>query len=398
MYFKPNPNISYFAKTNFRKGGKVFGIKQSDRAFHKLILGKTGTGKSNLLNSLIFQDVISFERRGCCVFDVHADLIPKILNYLPHHRYQDLVYLDIPNPQMPFRYNPLKRVSKEKRGLVTGGILETFKTMFASSWGHKIEHILRYLILTLLEQKNSDFGDIPRIINDEDFRNRCIKNLQEEDKQLRSFWLNEFPKYSIKTDILPILNKVGAFLSYPAVRRLLIDNKQEISLRQIMDNNKILLINVNKGNLGTDTSDIISSLLLNSLTNAGFSRVDMPEHKRKEKVFHIFLDEFQSYTNKSIISLLSEIRKYFITLTLSTQYLSSLNNDIRDSVLGNVGTQIIFRLSQQDAKYFEREFTPIFKSDDITSLANHEIYLSMMIDGKPSVPFSATTILHSDYF
>ena len=393
MYFNPKEHISYFAKTNFRTDGKIFGIKQFDRAFHLLILGKTGSGKSNLLRTLIYQDVI--QNRGLCVFDLHADLIPDLQNYLPYRRLKDIVYLDIPNPKMPYRYNPLKRVSVEKRGLVASGILETFKKIFFSSWGNRIEHILRHLFLTLLDQPNSNFGDITKIIHDQDFRNECINNVINKD--VKSFWINEFPKYT-KADIVPILNKMGAFLSYPAVKRLLIENKEEISLREIMDNNKILLVNVNKGVLGSDVSSIIAGLLLTSLTNAGFSRVDMPEEKRKEKIFHVFLDEFQSYTNKSIVNLLSEIRKYFITLTLSTQYLSALNNEIRDAVLGNVGTQIIFRLSQQDAKYYEREFTPIFRSDDITSMANYDIYLKLMIDGSPSVPFSATTIKRSDYF
>lgn len=385
--------ISYFAKTNFRDDGKVFGIKQRDRIYHTLILGKTGSGKSNLLRTLIYQDIIC--NRGLCVFDLHNDLISNIQNYIPNNRLKDVVYLDIPNPNMQYSYNPLKRVSFEKRTLVTSGILETFKKLFSSSWGNRIEHILRFIILTLLDQPKSDFGDILKIIHSQEFRNQCIKNI--ENKDVKTFWFNEFPKYT-KTDLIPILNKMGAFLSYPAIKRFLVENKQEISLREIMDNNKILLINLSKGSLGNDVSSVIGSLLLTSITNAGFSRVDIPEHIRKQKVFHLFLDEFQNYTNKSIVNLLAEIRKYSITITMATQYLSALSNDIKDAVLGNVGTQIVFRLGQQDAKYFEREFTPIFKSDDITSMANYDIYLKMMIDGNPSVPFSATTIKYSDYF
>lgn len=390
MTFNPKEHISYFAKTNFRKNGKVFGIKQRDRAFHTLILGKTGSGKSNLLKTLIYQDIIN--NRGLCIFDLHNDLIPDIRKYLPYRRLKDVVYLDIPNPNMPYLYNPLKRVSIEKRGLVASGILETFKKIFSASWGNRLEHILRYILLTLLDQKNSNFGDITKIIHNQQFRNDCIKNIVNKDA--KAFFLEEYPHFS-KSELSSVINKLGAFLSYPAIRRLLIENKQEISLRQIMDKKQILIINVNKGALGSDVSNIISSLLLTSIMNAGFSRVDMPEHKRK--VFHLYLDEFQNYTNRSIISMLSEIRKYSITLTISTQYLSALDKNIKDSLLGNVGTQIVFRLGQ-DSKYYEKEFTPIFKTEDISSLANYDIYLKMMIDGNPSQPFSATTIKRTDYF
>lgn len=393
MTFNPKEHISYFAKTNFRRDGKIFGIKQSDRVYHTLILGKTGTGKSNLLQTLIYQDIIN--NRGLCIFDLHNDLIASVRRYLPYRRFKDIVYLDIPNPNMPYLYNPLKRVSYEKRSLVASGILESFKKMFSASWGNRIEHILRYIILTLLDQSKSNFGDISKIIHNQAFRNECMKNIVNEN--VKAFWEREFPKYT-KTDLIPILNKMGAFLSYPAIKRLLIENKQEISLREIMDNNKILLINLNKGSLGNDVSNILGSLLLTSITNAGFSRVDMSEHKRKQKVFHLFLDEFQNYTNTSIVNLLAEIRKYSITLTMATQYLSALGAEIRDAVLGNVGTQIIFRLGQQDAKFYEREFTPIFKSIDIASMANYDIYLKMMIDGSPSVPFSATSIEYQNYF
>lgn len=393
MYFNPKKDISYFAKTNFRKSGQVFGIKQADRIFHTLILGKTGSGKSSLLQTLIYQDII--HSRGLCVFDLHNDLISSVQQYLPYRRLKDIVYLDIPNPNMPYLYNPLKRVSYEKRSLVASGILKSFKMLFSASWGNRLEHILRYIILTLLDQRQSNLGDVSKIIHDTNFRNACLKNIINDDVKI--FWLNEFPKYT-KADLIPILNKMGAFLSYPAIKRLLIENKKEISLREIMDNNKILLININKGALGSDVSNIVGSLLLTSITNAGFSRVDMPEYKRKENVFHLFLDEFQNYTNKSIVNLLAEIRKYSITLTMATQYLSALDKDIKESLLGNVGTQIIFRLGQLDAKYFEREFTPIFKSDDITSMSNYDIYLKMMINGRPSSPFSATTITRSDFF
>lgn len=377
--------ISYFAKTNFREDGKLFGIYQKDRLLHTYILGKTGVGKTNLLTTLILQDIL--HGRAFCVFDVHGDLIATLLSHIPQARLQDLMYLDIPNPKMKYRYNPLKRVSYEKRSLVASGILDTFKKLWKGAWGVKLEHILRYILLTLLDQEKANFTDIPRIIHDLSYRESCIENIINED--VKNFWKHEFDKYT-KNDIIPILNKVGAFLVHPAIKRFLILNEKEISLRQAMDNNKIVLVNLNKGNLGIDTSHIVGSLLLNSIMNASFSRVDTKEEERKP--FAVFLDEFQNYTTESIASMLSELRKFKVSLVMANQYLHQLDTDIRNAVLGNVGTIISFRTGQADAKYLEHFFTPEFMASDFTNMENYDIYLKLMIQGKPSKGFSATCI------
>ncbi len=380
-----NRYISYFAKTNFREEGHLFGIYQKDRLLHTYILGKTGVGKTNLLTTLILQDII--HGRAVCVFDVHGDLISTILTHIPQSRQQDLIYLDIPNPNMGYRYNPLKRVSYEKRSLVASGILDTFKKLWKGAWGVKLEHILRYILLTLLDQEKANFIDIIRIIHDLNFREECIKNIVNED--VKRFWNKEFEKYT-KTDIIPILNKVGAFLVHPAIKRFLIQNENEISLRHAMDTNKIVLVNLNKGSLGIDTSHIIGSLLLNSIMNASFSRIDTKEEKRKPVA--VFLDEFQNYTTESIASMLSELRKFKVLLVMAHQYLHQLDVDIRNAVLGNVGTIISFRVGQADAKYLEQVFTPEFEAADFTNMENYDIYLKLMINGKPSKGFSATCI------
>lgn len=380
-----NKTISYFAKTNFRDAGHVFGIYQKDRLLHTYILGKTGVGKTNLLTTLILQDII--HGRAVCVFDVHGDLINTILTHISKSREQDLIYLDIPNPNMKYRYNPLKRVSYEKRSLVASGILDTFKKLWKGAWGVKLEHILRYILLTLLDQEKANFTDIIKIIHDAEFREKCINNIVNED--VKRFWDKEFEKYT-KTDIIPILNKVGAFLVHPAIKRFLIQNEKEISLRYAMDNNKIILVNLNKGYLGIDTSHIIGSLLLNSIMNASFSRIDTDEKNRKP--IAIFLDEFQNYTTQSIASMLSELRKFKVSLVMAHQYLHQLDVDIRNAVLGNVGTIISFRTGQADAKYLEQIFTPEFIASDFTNLENYDIYLKLMINGKPSKGFSATCL------
>ncbi len=386
-----NKNVSYFAKSNFREEGILFGIYQKDRLLHTYILGKTGVGKTNLLTTLILQDII--HGRAVCVFDVHGDLINSLLKYIPYTRTKDLIYLDIPNPNMDYRYNPLKRVTYEKRSLVASGILDTFKKLWKGAWGVKLEHILRYILLTLLDQETANFTDIPRIIHDITFREQCLENIVNKD--VRNFWEHEFEKYT-KNDLIPILNKVGAFLVHPAIKRFLIDNPQEISLRYAMDSNKIILVNLNKGSLGIDTSHIIGSLLLNSIMNASFSRIDMNEDERKP--IALFLDEFQNYTTESIASMLSELRKFKVSLTLAHQYLHQLDTDIRNAVLGNVGTIISFRVGHADAKYLEQVFTPEFEAADFTNMENFDIYLKLMINGKPSKGFSATCIHYASVF
>jgi hypothetical protein len=380
-----NSYISYFAQTNFRNNGKLFGIFQKDRMMHLYILGKTGTGKTNLLTTLILQDII--HGRGCAVFDVHGDLLKNILNHIPQKRIQDVVHLDISNQFMNYRYNPLRKVSEEKKSLVVGGLLDAFKKLWKGAWGIKLEHILRYILLTLLAQPKSHLGEIPKIIHDSSFREQCLANVKN--KEIISFWKNEFPKYS-KNDLIPILNKVGAFLAHPSVKRFLITNTKDISLRQCIDQSKIVLIDISKGKIGIDASHLIGSILITSFANAAFTRIDTEEEKRVP--FHIFLDEFQNYTSPSISGILSELRKFKVSLTLANQYLYQIDTDIKNAVLGNIGTLIAFRTGQQDAKYLVQEFYPTFQVSDFTSLENFDIYLKLMISGKPSKPFSATTI------
>ncbi|QHI38065.1 hypothetical protein IMCC3317_34490 [Kordia antarctica] len=380
-----NRDVSYLAFTNFRNNHKLFGIKQRDRLLHTYILGKTGTGKTNLLTTLILQDIK--HDRGVCVFDVHGDLSHTIISHIPKYRIRDFIHLDISNPHLEYRYNPLKRVSEEKRSLVASSLLETFQKLWRGAWGVKLEHILRYVILTLLEQPRANLADIPRLIHDQRYQQACVRNTTS--KVITSFWIDEFPKYT-KNDLVPILNKVGAFLVHPAIRRFLIENKKELSLRRCMDEGKIVIVDISKGKLGVDVSNLVGSFLLNAIMSAGFSRIDTQEDKRR--MFHVFLDEFHNYTTPSIVNMLSEIRKWNISLTMAHQYLYQIDGDIRNSVLGNVGTIICFRLGQADAKYMEKEFYPVFTSSDVSNLENHDIYLKLMISGRPSRPFSATTV------
>ncbi|HAZ00594.1 MAG: hypothetical protein A2W90_04900 [Bacteroidetes bacterium GWF2_42_66] len=380
-----NQRLTYFAETNYRSKRILFGIKQNDRLLHTYIIGKTGTGKTNLLQTHIIQDIEA--ERGFCVFDIHGDLIKEIFKRIPKSRGKDVVYLDITNPNHNFRFNPFMKVPYERRPSVASGILDVFEKLWKSAWGLKLEHILRYIFLTLLDQEKATIADIIQILENEDYRNECIRNVVSND--VKKFWEKEFKQYS-KSDFLPIYNKVGAFLVYPAIRRLLIDNTNEISFREIMDNHKILLVNLSKGILGENVASILGSFILNALSYTAFSRIDIHEVNRQP--FFVYLDEFQNYTTLSLINMLSELRKFKLALIMAHQYLAQISDEIRDAVLGNVGTVISFRLGVADASYFAKEYYPVFEVSNIINLPNYEIYLKLMIDGKPSEPFNAETI------
>jgi len=287
-------------------------------------------------------------------------------------------------------------VSYEKRSLVASGILETFERLNnANAWGPKLSHILRNCLLALLDQPQStNFSDILRILRDKEFRKVCFQHIVNED--VKEFFIKEFPQYNPKFDFIAIYNKIGGFLSHPAIRRLLVVNEDNVSLREAMDESKIVLVNLSKGALGIDTSRLIGSLLLTSLSSSAFSRIDIPESDRIP--FYIYLDEMQNYANESLSSMFEELRKMGLIVSGAFQHLSQLESNLRDSLFGNVGTLIVFRISAKDAQYVQKELykdhLPIVPGDYV-SLPRYHIYLRLMIDGQPSKPFSATTLPHN---
>lgn len=377
-------NISYFAETNFRNEGKRFGIKQADRLFHMYVVGQTGVGKSSLLKTLIRQDIES--DHGVCLLEPHGDLVKSVLESAENYR-ERLVYFDATNPNIQFGYNPLRKVSYDKRALVAAGILEVLKKLWADAWGVKLEHILRYTLLALLDQPKAHFGNILDMLLDKDYRRQAKYHIESE--SVKDFWEKEFPKY-MPYDLMPIYNKLGGFLAYPIVRKILIENTETISLRSIMDKGQILLVNLSKGNIGADVSNILGALFISSLASASFSRIDLLEEGRKP--FFIYLDEFQNYTTLSLIAMFSELRKFKIGLIVAHQYLHQLETDIHHAVLGNVGTKVIFRVGYHDAVLWAKEMKPVFQDIDFMNLPNRFIYLILMIDGVPSKPFSAVTL------
>lgn len=393
----PNPNpegnsdqaVTLFANTNFRNQLVTFGIKRADRRNHLYILGKTGTGKSTLLESLMIDDIK--KGFGFALLDPHGDLVKRIKSQIPWSRRDDLIDFDAADSNQPYGFNPLANVAEDKRPLASSGLIQVFKHLWADSWGPRLEYILRNCLLSLLDYPNATLSDILRILSEKDFRKKVVPFITN--KQVKDFWIKEYDKYPerLRTEaISPIQNKVGAFLTHPQLLKILTKPEKPLSLRKIMDEGKILLVNLAKGSIGEDTSNLLGSLLISRFDLAALSRSDTPEEARRD--YTLYLDEFHNFTTNSLVLMLSELRKYRLSLVLAHQYLSQLEPNIRDAILGNVGTVIVFRIGAIDAEVFAQEFAPEFKQTDFTNLPNYHIYLKLMIDGRVSKAFSAETL------
>ena len=384
------PDIAFFAKTSFRDHQVPFGIKRSDRRGHIYLLGKTGTGKSTLMEALMLDDLR--KGRGFALIDPHGDLVKKIKTKIPDERYADVIDFDVPNPSQPYGFNPLMHIPIGKRALAASGLIQVFKHLWADSWGPRLEYILRNCLLSLLDYPEATMLDIQRILADKMFREKVISHT--DNQQIRDFWHKEydaFPERLRAEAVSPIQNKVGAFMSSTLLQKILTKPEKPLNLRRIMDEGKILLVNLAKGSVGEDISNLLGSLLISRFDLAALSRADRTEEERID--FTLYLDEFHNFTTQSLIFMLSELRKYRLSLVLAHQYLSQLSLSIRDAILGNVGTIIVFRIGAVDAEYFALEFNPEFKMSDFTNLPNYHVYMKMMIDGKVSSPFSAITDL-----
>jgi hypothetical protein len=384
-----SPFITYFASTNGREPHKTFGIKHSDRLSHVYVIGKTGTGKSTLLHTLAHEDL--FARRGFCLIDPHGDLANRIASDAQQMARRDIIHWNVPDPLSPYGYNPLRHVRTDKIPLAVSGILEAFKKLWDDAWGVRMEHILRNALYALLETPDAVLSDILRLLSEDMYRKQVGSGISNEPVQ--TFWLKEFPQYSLRyraDGIAPIQNKVGAFLADPTLRRILTVPEEDLHLRQIMDAGGVLVVNLAKGEIGEDSANLLGSLLVSTIGLAAFSRVEVQHSERRP--FYVYLDEFQSFTTLSVANMTSELRKYGVGLTLAHQYLHQLEPDVRHAILGNAGTIITFRVGPEDATFLAKEFTPIFGMEDLLSLPNYDIYLKLMIDGTPSRPFSATTL------
>ncbi|MBI3798033.1 MAG: type IV secretion system DNA-binding domain-containing protein [Deltaproteobacteria bacterium] len=391
MILHSQNSLTLFARTNFRNQRKLFGIRRADRRAHMYLIGKTGTGKSTLLETLLRQDMAAGE--GLALLDPHGDLVERIVVAVPEHRKNDVFYFNVPDRGQPFGFNPLDSVPPEKRALAASSLLEAFKKIWADTWGPRLEYILRNALLALLDQPHSTLADVLRLLGDKAYRKEVASHTYYP--QVRDFWLREYETYPARfriEAISPIQNKVGAFLANPLLNRIITQPKSTFDVRRIMDEGKILLVNLAKGKIGDDTAALLGAMLVSKIGMAALGRAEKPEEERRD--FYLYLDEFQTFTTLSLANMLSELRKYHVGLVLAHQYLSQVEPEVRDAVLGNVGTTISFRLGSADAEILGKEFYPEITALDLVNLPNYQIYLKLMVNGVVSRPFSAETLSH----
>lgn len=359
-----------------------FAISQKDRLMHQYLIGQTGTGKSTLLLNLAWQDASS--GRGFCLIDPHGDLAESLHTNINinHH------YWDVADPCCRLGYNPLNRVSDRFRPLVASGLIETLKKQWPDAWGARMEHVLRYAVLALLEQPEADLRDLMKLFIYKGFRRQVTETLS--DPQVQFFWKHEFPamNYQSSADgVSPVANKIGAFLANPVVRTALCEPQEPLRFRSIMDSGEVLIVNLAKGRLGSDISNILGGLITSNIMQAAFTRHALPEVVRRP--FFLYVDEFHNLTTKSFAGLLSEARKYGLGLVLAHQHLSQTDTEVQDAILGNVGTMIVYRVGANDAPLFERLLPP-FSAHDLQNQPNHRSAVWLMHRGERLKPFSAS--------
>ncbi len=389
MSGSPSPYIRYFARVRHRDDDRFFGIKPADRMSHIYIVGKTGTGKTTLLETLLAGDIA--DRHGCALLDPHGDLATRIARTATSAQRRRMVVVDPAASNSRVSFNPLARPLPELRPLVAAGLLDVFKMMWSDAWGSRMEHVLRNALLALLDQPKATLPDILALISDDAFRAKAVQHIQNA--QVRKYWEQEFPNYAKRyrgDAIAPIQSKVGALLADPRLYRFFTSNSKPLRLRRVMDEGQVLIINLAKGRLGADSSALLGGVLTTMLGAAAFSRVAEPVAERRP--FFIYIDEFQNFTTLAVAEMMAELRKTGVSLILAHQFLNQLSPPIRHSVLGNAGTLISFRVGAEDAAYLAKEFEPKFQRLDLVSLPNFHIYLRLLIDGAPSKPFSATTV------
>ncbi len=364
-------------------------MRLADRRSHALVLGRTGTGKSTLLETIIRQDLE--HGLGLALLDPHGDLVGKLAAAMPEHRQNDLIYFNVPDTARPLGFNPLSAVSPGKRSLVVSGLLDGFRNVWTEFWGPRLEHILRNALLALVEMPEASLADVLRLFDDKDYRKSVAGRVGNP--QVRRFWLKEFEGYPNRLRaeaVSPIQNKLGAYLADPVLNRILTVRSSDFDLRHVMDDGKILLVNLSKGRIGQDAASLLGSLLVSQIGVAALSRADQPEDDRRD--FAVFLDEFHNFSGSGLASMLAELRKYRCGLVLAAQHLAQVNPAVRDSLLGNVGTLICFRVGAADAEVLEKEFTPELRSQDLVNLPNRQVYSRLMMRGAISRPFSAETL------
>jgi hypothetical protein len=392
-YMDSEKKITYFAEADFRNTKTKFGIRAKDRYRHMYIIGKTGTGKSTLIENLAVQDIQNGE--GVAVIDPHGQMAERLLDFIPEERLNDVVYFAPFDLEHPIAFNVMEDIGFDRRHLVASGLMSVFKKIWADAWSARMEYILNNTILALLEYPGATLMGVNKMLSDKDFRKKVVDNLK--DPAVKSFWVDEFAKYTerMAAEAIPaIQNKIGQFTANPLIRNIIGQPTSSFDIRKIMDDKKILIVNLAKGRIGEQNMNLLGGMIITKIYLAAMSRSEISEAELKVCApLYFYVDEFQNFANESFADILSEARKYKLALTVANQYVAQMTDEVRDAILGNVGTMVTFRIGPNDAELFEKEFAPTFVKEDLVNLGFAQIYLRLMIDGMGSRPFSARTIL-----
>ena len=394
VYQRIDPQaVSFFGRTNYvaalEEKRFIFGIKRTDRRRHMYVVGKSGVGKSKLLELLIRQDIAY--GHGLCLIDPHGDVIEEILNFVREERIGDVVVIDPSDTAFPVSFNPLSNIHAEMKHQLTQGLIEVMEKQFGANWTPRLEHVFRFTSLALLDYPYATMRGMISMLTDREYRQRVVDYITDD--MVKRFWAVEFADWSEKFDteaIIPLVNKLGQFLSDPLLRNIFAQKENKIDLEKIMNDKKILLINLSKGRLGEENSSFFGSMFITKIKQAGMARASLPEKDRKD--FYMYVDEFHNLVTNTFENLFSEARKYGLCLVVAHQYLYQLMPAVQATVLGNSGTIAIFRVGGEDAKKLESEMTPVFKAKDMINLGMQEFYIKMTIDGNTYDPFSAETL------
>lgn len=385
----PSVDLTVIGVTNFRNVYREFGIKRDDRRRHVYIIGKSGTGKSTLIENMAVDDVV--EGRGVIIVDPHGELADKVISCVPDDRINDVIVFDPADRAYPIGFNLLETVEDDFKGMVASGFVGIFKKIFGDSWGPRLEHILRNTVLALLDFPDSTMLDIPRMLTDNRFRDRVVEKVQ--DPVIRDFWVNEFAQYDAKfrtEAVSPILNKVGQFLATATIRNIVGQANSRINIREIMDQEKILVVNLSRGKIGEDNSALLGAMMITKIQLAAMSRADVTADKRPDSF--LYVDEFQNFATESFAVILSEARKYNLCLTMANQYVEQMTDEVKSAVFGNAGTLITFRVGGTDADFLVKEYEPVFDANDLVNLDKFQIYIKLLVNGISSPAFSAKTL------
>lgn len=395
---KGDGDLSLFGVTNYHNNFIPFGVKRSDRRRHLYVVGKSGSGKSKFLELLIKEDFDSGQ--GVAVLDPHGDLVDNVMRYIPEHRINDVVVFDPSDTDFPIAFNPLENVGEAYKMQVTIGFIDIFKKLFGANWSDRLEHVLRYTTLALLDSPNTTVLSILKMLTDKNYRQKIISRIQ--DSVVKNFWVSEFAAWSEKFDaeaITPLLNKVGQLVSTNMIRNIVGQPENKFNIRHIMDNRKILLMKVSKGLLGEENSSLLGSMIITKMYQAAMQRAEMREEERND--FYFYIDEFQNFATDTFAEILSEARKYRLNLTIAHQYMGQLLPVVQKTVFGNVGSIVSFRVGADDAGILANEYEPIFKERDIINLGVREFYTKMSVNGEIREAFSGKTLevprIENDY-